>query len=65
MNRHGFGTFCHSPESWAELWSDVFGSANVKVDVRLVEIDEELVKKVWGNVDKGRVWRMIWSVTVI
>lgn len=47
------------------MWNEVFGSAVVKVDARLVEIDEESVKKFWGDVDEGRLWRMIWSVTVI
>lgn len=67
MNQHGFGPFCHSPESWVEMWQEAFGGdgEHVKVDVRLAEIDEESVKKFWGDDDKGRLWRMIWSVTFI
>lgn len=47
------------------MWEEVFGGGIVEVDVRLEEISEATVKKFWGDVEGGRLWRMIWSVTVI
>ncbi|EJF58440.1 hypothetical protein DICSQDRAFT_90649 [Dichomitus squalens LYAD-421 SS1] len=37
-NSHGSTMFCHSPESWAELWDgQIFKKGTVKVEARLVE----------------------------
>lgn len=27
--------FCHSPESWKEMWEGIFGKENIKVEARL------------------------------
>ena len=32
----GWSMFCHSPDSWKELWEDVFGKGTVEVKSRLV-----------------------------
>lgn len=47
------------------MWGEVFGRGIVRVDVRIVEISEEVVRKLWGDACEGGLWRMIWSVTVI
>jgi hypothetical protein len=52
--------FCHSPESWRELWEGVFGKDQVKVEVELVSRDASYVPGVSGQ------WSLLtWSVTRI
>lgn len=44
--------FCHSPESWTELWDgEIFHKGTVEVKTVLMETNPE------------GVWRMAWSVT--
>ncbi|OBZ78828.1 hypothetical protein A0H81_00367 [Grifola frondosa] len=39
-NSHGGLMFCHSPESWAELWDgQIFEKGTVRVDAKLVEVN--------------------------
>ena len=35
QNTHGIPMFCHSPESWRELWEGVFPAGCVRVDAHL------------------------------
>ncbi|KAH7890656.1 hypothetical protein F5I97DRAFT_1923159 [Phlebopus sp. FC_14] len=45
--------FCHSPESWREMWEEkVFAKGQVKVEARLLE----------NNMEGYRFWYMGWSV---
>ena len=42
VNSHGIHMFCHSPESWKELWEkQVFPEGQVKVDAFLLD------RKIW------------------
>ena len=55
----GFEVFCHSPESWKEVWDGIVfekGTVSVEVGVKLIE---------WGpgkGIDDKLIW-MSWSVT--
>jgi len=52
--------FCHSPESWTELWDGVvFNKGTVKVETTLVEID----RKDLTNKEGVSFYVMAWSVT--
>jgi hypothetical protein len=51
--------FCHSPESWKELWDEiVFEKGTVSVEVGAKLIDRGPGKRT----DDGIIW-MSWSVT--
>jgi hypothetical protein len=55
----GGDMFCHSPESWTQLWEDVFGKGKVKVDTNLVEYDRATGRDRLGEVP----WLTLeWSV---
>jgi len=56
------GMFCHSPESWIEMWEDerVFGKGVVKVDARLHEVSRPA--RVIGTDKSKRFYLLIWSV---
>lgn len=58
-NSHGIYMFCHSPETWKELWEkEIFSEGQVRVDTHLVEHarrDPEI-----GDM-KG--YYLVWSVT--
>ena len=52
----GFEVFCHSPESWKELWDGIVfekGTVSVEVDVKPVD---------WKGIQDKIIW-MSWSVT--
>jgi len=52
--------FCHSPESWTELWDGVvFKKGTVKVETNLMEIERKDLKAKEG----AKFWVLIWSVT--
>ena len=54
--------FCHSPESWTELWDGlVFEKGTVKVDVRLVEKQRRYLKD--GVPTAGTRIFLEWSVS--
>jgi len=57
--------FCHSPESWKDLWETVvFKRGSVRVDAKLVEISMELPRTDGSGGKEKEVWdRMHWSVT--
>ncbi|KAI0932446.1 hypothetical protein AcW2_001075 [Taiwanofungus camphoratus] len=58
--RRGGHMFCHSPETWTELWDgSVFKKGSVKVDAFLHEIERDDLQPKEG----GRFWIMVWSVT--
>ncbi|PCH33468.1 hypothetical protein WOLCODRAFT_160087 [Wolfiporia cocos MD-104 SS10] len=52
--------FCHSPESWIQLWDgEIFEKFTVKVEAVLVEVKHERI-----NFLEGGVWyQLVWSVT--
>jgi hypothetical protein len=58
-NSLGFEAFCHSPESWKEVWDGIVfekGTVSVEAGVKLVD---------WGmgkGIDDKLIW-MSWSVT--
>jgi hypothetical protein len=57
----GRNMFCHSPESWVELWTDVFGEGKVKVDARLVQR-----KRPDSYNTQDGSWHLLqWSVTLL
>ncbi|KAI0344097.1 hypothetical protein BDW22DRAFT_1128383 [Trametopsis cervina] len=50
--------FCHSPESWKELWEKIFGVGKVEVSAMLKEIERR-------DLEKGedvKVYFLVWSV---
>lgn len=55
--------FCHSPESWAVLWSEVFGKEKVEVKAELRELPK--AKLSVSTVKGDPYWYMFWSVTKI
>ena len=56
--------FCHSPESWAQMWIEVFGKEEKDGDNR-VKVDAELVREVtksFADYSEEYRWIMKWSV---
>ncbi len=52
--------FCHSPESWKELWEkEVFGEGKVKVEAFLTEVQRQDLPDM--IIDKRYI--MVWSAT--
>ena len=62
-NARGFRMFCHSPESWKELWEkEIFAEGQVRVEAKLIEVErDDLVRQT----EDTRFWVMPWSVTRI
>ncbi|KAI0707592.1 hypothetical protein C8Q76DRAFT_799936 [Earliella scabrosa] len=61
-NSHGATMFCHSPDSWVELWDgQVFEKGTVKVDVDLKEDDRKDLSHLGYSDIKFYV--LVWSVT--
>ncbi|KAF8640237.1 hypothetical protein AX16_010133 [Volvariella volvacea WC 439] len=57
--------FCHSPESWIEMWEGgVFTKGEVKVEARLVEMERVDLKR-WVDMQDPAVrwWHLQWCVT--
>jgi hypothetical protein len=55
--------FCHSPDSWTELWDgEVFEKGTVRVDATLEEIRKEVIERVIGATGT-RSYLLSWSVT--
>lgn len=51
--------FCHSPESWKEMWESVLGKDKVEVKSTLVEMR----RKDWElQGDDTKFWLLVWSV---
>jgi len=56
----GRATFCHSPESWKDLWGgQVFEKGEVLVDTHIVELAYRSNES--AEVDK--VYWLSWSIT--
>ena len=59
-NSHGVTMFCHSPESWVEMWETVFGKGTVKVEASLTEVER---KDLIHLTEETRFYLLVWSVT--
>jgi len=60
--RRGRYMFCHSPESWKELWDgQVFPKGSVEVEAYLVERPAADVSN--NAVEGARFYHLVWSVT--
>jgi len=58
----GIAMFCHSPETWTELWNgEVFRRGSVRVDAKLVEVSRPDLLA-YGHA-KAAYKMMSWSVT--
>ncbi|KAI0358976.1 hypothetical protein OH77DRAFT_1420491 [Trametes cingulata] len=56
--------FCHSPESWRELWDgEVFKKGTVKVEAILQERDGRDLEGMPGFIPGTKIYLLIWSVT--
>lgn len=57
--------FCHSPESWRELWEGIFGKGKVEVKASLrKEIGGvDFFGQYAGNTEKDHFMVLEWSVT--
>ena len=65
--RSQFKRFCHSPESWMQMWvEDVFGRKDKDGNDR-VKVETELISAVAENVadssEDEKFWYLKWSVT--
>jgi hypothetical protein len=49
--RTDWGMFCHSPESWKELWFEIAGQHGKKVEVRTELID---LQSIWASKGGGK-----------
>ncbi|TFY59596.1 hypothetical protein EVG20_g7726 [Dentipellis fragilis] len=57
---YGQAMFCHSPDSWKELWDgEVFEKGTVKVETELAEVKRDFP----GFSPDARFWVLTWSVT--
>ena len=62
-NSHGNRMFCHSPESWIEIWDgQVFRKGTVKVDARLVEVERRDLDQL-ALAEQAKFYLLVWSVT--
>jgi len=64
--------FCHSPETWKDMWMEVFdngdrkGAERVKIDTQLIQVPVQGNWAIYNKYsDKSDVWFMRWSVTRI
>ncbi|KAI9059638.1 hypothetical protein FKP32DRAFT_1596194 [Trametes sanguinea] len=62
---HGGGSmFCHSPESWTELWDgQIFKKGTVRVEAFLQETQRDDLKNVPGVAPGAKFYLLVWSVT--
>ncbi|RPD81612.1 hypothetical protein L226DRAFT_474830 [Lentinus tigrinus ALCF2SS1-7] len=62
-NSHGMTMFCHSPESWTELWDgQIFKKGTVKVEAFLLEIKRKDLEPT-DPTPEARFYLMVWSIT--
>ena len=55
----GPNMFCHSPESWKDLWeTEVFNKGEVAVEAQLVEVEREDLKSEQGQ----HFYLLVWAV---
>ncbi|KAI0719150.1 hypothetical protein C8T65DRAFT_61873 [Cerioporus squamosus] len=59
-NSHGKQMFCHSPESWKELWESVFPPRRIRVDADVRELNRDDLKPVGEG---AKFWVLTWCVT--
>ncbi|RPD58406.1 hypothetical protein L227DRAFT_505101 [Lentinus tigrinus ALCF2SS1-6] len=59
-NSHGKQMFCHSSESWTELWESVFPPGTIRVDADVRELDRDDLKPV---AEGAKFWVLTWCVT--
>ena len=59
-NSHGKQMFCHSPQSWMELWESVFPTGSIRVDADVRELSRDDLKPVG---DGAKFWVLTWCVT--
>nr|VWP02541.1 FAD-binding monooxygenase BOA2 (EC (Botcinic acid biosynthesis cluster A protein 2) [Ganoderma boninense] len=57
---HGKQMFCYSPESWREMWEDVFPKGAIRVDASLTEVKRPDLKPVGED---AKFWLLTWCVT--
>ncbi|KDR76358.1 hypothetical protein GALMADRAFT_479239 [Galerina marginata CBS 339.88] len=64
--------FCHSPESWREMWTqEVFGpdsgkGVKVEVDAELLERQRpDLIGQMTTGTEQNKFWVMSWAVRVV
>lgn len=73
-NSSGIRMFCHSPQTWSEMWQEVFPKGTVQIDAKLVPTNEiQPSKAVKENTDEfygndtderwGNILFLVWSVT--
>ncbi|KAH7335613.1 hypothetical protein B0J17DRAFT_670811 [Rhizoctonia solani] len=56
--------FCHSPESWRDLWIELFGGQ--KIDVVAILEDSEVRRNLVGVAPPGKKkYALVWSVTIL
>ena len=67
---HKVQMFCHSPDSWKQMWlEDVFGGADgkgserIEVDADLIEVERKDLKDGSDETDDRRFWLLNWCVT--
>jgi len=57
------GNFCHSPDSWTELWDGVvFEKGLVRVDAKVIEMNRKNIEQAMGTGNMV-VYGLLWSVT--
>ncbi|KAI0358977.1 hypothetical protein OH77DRAFT_1420493 [Trametes cingulata] len=62
-NSHGITMFCHSPETWKELWDgQIFKKGTVKVNAFLHEIEREDLRSKPGVDPATKFYLLVWSV---
>lgn len=60
LNMKGYNQFCHSPDSWHELWDgQVFKKGSVRIDIELLEDERKDLVAAEGTV----FYLMKWAVT--
>ena len=52
--------FCHSPESWKEMWEGVVGEGKMEVNAKLEQAPDRK-DCVWSGENRKRYW-LVWSV---
>ncbi|PIL30912.1 hypothetical protein GSI_07081 [Ganoderma sinense ZZ0214-1] len=57
---HGGQMFCFSPETWREMWENVFPKGTIRVDANLKEVERPDLKPVSED---ARFWLLTWCVT--
>lgn len=59
-NTEGVRMFCHSPESFAALWEEVFGPGKVEVKVAIKTVERKDLKEI--TTPGVPIYFLVWSV---